>query len=245
MKIFQKTEVFPGSEQSPREYAEAWFRAYAVGRFEEPVDELLQAACQGRGDFAFVDGDVTWMHISEECGGEYCLIGNAEGDDLLWTEASTDEEYAFLCGGVYDEAGYNIRGFNREGQHRNGTGYDEDGYDHEGTHRDDMPEPLPDELAVYDPTYSWCETVEDHKRNGRYDEALSVLDGCMRVEEHHSGGVAPWFYEQAAIIHRKRNDLPSELAVLRRFARQPHGAGAKPPKLLGRLTKLETTLTHS
>ena len=245
MKIFQKTEVFPGSEQSPREHAEAWLRAYAVGRFDEPVDELLRAADNRQGGFAFVDGDVTWKHISEECGGEYCLVSAADGDDLLWAEASTDEEYAFLCGGVYDEEGYDILGFNADGQHRNGTSYDDDGYDQNSEHRDDKTGPLPDKITVYDPTYSWCETVEDHKRNGRYDEALAILDGCMQVEEHHSGGVAPWFYEQAAIIHRKRRDTVSELAVLRRFARQPHGAGAKPPKLLDRLAEIEATLTYS
>ena len=105
-----------------------------------------------------------------------------------------------------------------------------------GTH-----DPLPDELVAYDPPYDWCDIVKDHKRNGRYDEALAILDGCIRVEEFHTGGVAPWYYEQAAIIHRKRGDRDAELAVLHRFAAQPHAAGVKPPKLLERLAKLEAT----
>ena len=104
-----------------------------------------------------------------------------------------------------------------------------------GTH-----DPLPDELVAYDPPYEWCETVRDHKRSGRYDEALVILDGCMRVEESHSGGVAPWYYEQAAIVHRKRRDRDAELALLRRFAAQQHAPGATPPKLLERLAKLES-----
>ena len=108
-----------------------------------------------------------------------------------------------------------------------------------GTH-----DPIPEELVVYDPPYEWCEIVKDHKRNGRYDEALIILDGCMRVEEAHDGGVAPWYYEHAAIIHRKRSDRDAELAVLRRFAAQQHAPGATPPKLLERLAKLEAADTR-
>ena len=100
-------------------------------------------------------------------------------------------------------------------------------------------DPLPDELVAYDPPFDWCEIVKDHKRSGRYDEALDILDGCIRVEEAHSGGVAPWYYEQTAIIHRKRGDRNAEIAVLQRFAAQQHSPGAKPPKLLERLAKLQ------
>ena len=103
-----------------------------------------------------------------------------------------------------------------------------------GTHA-----PLPGELSAYDLPFEWCEAVKEHKRNGRYDEALDILDRCIRVEEAHSGGVAPWYYEQTAIIHRKSGDRDAEIAVLRRFAAQPHAAGASPPKLLERLAKLE------
>ncbi len=103
---------------------------------------------------------------------------------------------------------------------------------------------LPKELVAYDPPYEWCEIVEDHKRSGRYDEALVILDGCMRVEEAHCGGVAPWYYEQAAIIHRKRRDRDAELALLRRFAAQQHAPGATPPKLLERLAKLQAADTE-
>ena len=103
-----------------------------------------------------------------------------------------------------------------------------------GTHT-----PLPSELSAYDPPFEWCEAVKEHKRNGRYDEALAILDKCISVEEAHSGGVAPWYYEQTAIIHRKSGDRDAEIAVLRRFAAQPHAAGASPPKLLERLAKLE------
>ena len=238
MKVFQQTQVTYDPNQSPRAYAEEWFRAYAEERLEEPADELLRASASGYGDMVLVDHDVTWKQITEECGGEFVLVSIGE-HALLWTEPSPEDEQALHNKTDYDEDGYDICGFDTDWLHRNGTHYDDDGYDYEGRRREDKPEPLPDELAVYDPPYSWCETVEDHKRNGRYDEALTILDGCIQVEEFHGGGVAPWYYEQSAIIHRKRRDRASELAVLRRFARQPHAAGAKPPKLLERLTQLE------
>lgn len=101
------------------------------------------------------------------------------------------------------------------------------------------PPPLPDELVPYDPPYEWCDAIEGHKRNEQYDTALAILDKCILVEEFHTGEVAPWFYEQAAIIFRKIGDRDGEIAVLRRFAAQPHAAGALPPKLLARLSKLE------
>lgn len=78
-----------------------------------------------------------------------------------------------------------------------------------------------------------------HKRDGRYTEALAILEKCMRFEEAQHDGVTPWCYHQAAIINRKINDRDAELAVLRRFESQRHHAGALPPKLLDRLYKLE------
>ena len=101
-------------------------------------------------------------------------------------------------------------------------------------------DPLPEDIARHNPTYEWVGTVEGLKREQRYVDALAILDGCMAVEEAHVGGVAPWYYEQAAIIHRKQRDRAAELRVLRRFAAQPHAPGASPPKLLARLAKLES-----
>ncbi|MDE0495984.1 MAG: hypothetical protein OXH86_01390 [Acidimicrobiaceae bacterium] len=103
--------------------------------------------------------------------------------------------------------------------------------------------PLPADLARYDPTHEWVDSVTNLKRQERYDEALTILEGCMAAEEAHIGGVAPWYYEQAAIIHRKKKDRAAELGVLRRYAAQPHAPGALPPKLLARLAKLESAET--
>lgn len=99
---------------------------------------------------------------------------------------------------------------------------------------------LPDDRADYHPSALWCDTVASHKRDGRYAAALDILEKCMRFEEAQHGGVAPWCYQQAAIINRKIGDRGAELAVLRRFESQRHHAGALPPKLLDRLYRLES-----
>ena len=259
MKVCQQMQVAYDSEQSPRAFAEDWFRAYAAEWLEEPADELLEESARLYGDMVLVDRDDTWESIAVECGGEQVLV--AIGTDvLLWTEPDPDDEQALVFDDApedaqllgnerygYDSAGYDWFGFTVAGMHRNGTMLDDDGYNCHGFGVDGydrggfdrhINKPLPDELAMYDPTHEWCETVTDHKRNGRYDEALGILDGCIQVDEL-LGGAAPWYYEQAAIIQRKRGDRDGELAVLRRFAAQRHGPGVKPPKLLERLAKLE------
>jgi hypothetical protein len=60
-------------------------------------------------------------------------------------------------------------------------------------------------------------------------EAQSVADGC---------GVAPWYYEQLAIVYRKLGRRDDEICILQRFAMQRHARGTLPPKLLARLAKL-------
>ena len=140
----------------------------------------------------------------------------------------------------YDKQGYDRAGFDQRKKHRNNTPYDFTGFDSEGIYRQDAP--LPNEPKSYIPAHEWCDTIREYKRQKRHEEALTILEFCMQTEEAHGGNVAPWFYEQAAIIHRKNQNKPAELEVLRRFARQPHAPGATPPKLLLRLSKLEATL---
>ena len=101
--------------------------------------------------------------------------------------------------------------------------------------------PLSDDVIAWDPPTLWIEIVKEYKRAKEHSEALVLLDKCMRTLEAHDGGVAPWYYEQAAIIHRKCGDREAEVGVLRRFAAQQHAPGASPPKLLERLAKLEAT----
>jgi len=79
------------------------------------------------------------------------------------------------------------------------------------------------------------------KRRGALAEALELLYALVDAVEEEAAktgvGVAPWYYEQAAIVSRKLRDADGEIAILERFAAQPHAPGAQPPVLLERLAK--------
>lgn len=88
----------------------------------------------------------------------------------------------------------------------------------------------------------WVEKVKDLKRDGKLDEALTLLNGLVGAVEHESKdngwGVAPWYYEQIAIICRKKSDLAGELAILQRYENQPAAPGSGAPKMAARLRKV-------
>jgi hypothetical protein len=89
----------------------------------------------------------------------------------------------------------------------------------------------------------YVDQVKQLRRNGAETEAealLLELVGATEKEALVEGwGVAPWYYEQLAIIYRKRRDAASEVAVLERFANQKHAPGTQPPQLLERLKKAQ------
>jgi len=88
-------------------------------------------------------------------------------------------------------------------------------------------------------TYS--EEVKTLRRHGHDDSAETLLLELLEVVEAEAAaknwGVAPWYYEQLAIIYRKRKDPRAEVAVLERYAAAPHAPGAGPGKLHERLEK--------
>jgi hypothetical protein len=88
---------------------------------------------------------------------------------------------------------------------------------------------------------SYVDEVKTLRRDGRDESAELLLLELLDVNEaeaaHEGWGVAPWYYEQLAIIYRQRKDPVAEVAVLERFAAMPHAPGASPPKLLDRLKK--------
>lgn len=89
---------------------------------------------------------------------------------------------------------------------------------------------------------TYVDEVRRLKRAGQFDEAERLL--CRLVEATEADaranrwGVAPWYYEQLAIIYAKRKQPAAELLILERYERQPKAPGVGPSKLAARLTRL-------
>jgi hypothetical protein len=78
------------------------------------------------------------------------------------------------------------------------------------------------------------------------EKALLDLVQMTETESRANGwGVAPAWYEELAILYRKRKDYLAEVAVLERFANQRHASGVKPPQLLERLDKARALVAES
>jgi len=92
----------------------------------------------------------------------------------------------------------------------------------------------------------YVEAITSLKRKGRYDDAesllLMLLDATEEEDCVEHMGVAPWYYEQLAIIYRKQLRYADEITVLERFAKQRHAPGVQPPKLIERLSKAKGLL---
>lgn len=88
----------------------------------------------------------------------------------------------------------------------------------------------------------YVETVNQLKREDRYEDAIALLLRLVDATEEESAtervGVAPWYYEQLAIMYRKQGEREAEVAILQRFAQQEHAPGQKPAKLMLRLEGL-------
>jgi hypothetical protein len=83
--------------------------------------------------------------------------------------------------------------------------------------------------------------VKTLRRHGHDDSAeellLELLEAVEAEAYAREWGVAPWYYEQLAVIYRKRKDAPAEVAVLERYAAARHAPGVGPEKLRQRLDK--------
>ena len=83
--------------------------------------------------------------------------------------------------------------------------------------------------------------VRAMKRGNKFPEVERLLLRLIEATEAESRlmgwGVAPWYYEQLALVNRKQKNYPAEVRVLERFASQRHAPGAKPPRLIQRLEK--------
>jgi hypothetical protein len=96
----------------------------------------------------------------------------------------------------------------------------------------------------------YVEAVKELRREGSAEEAehlLLELVDATEAEARAQGsgwGVAPWYYEQLAILYRRQGSPEKEVAILERFAAQPHAPGASPPKLQARLKKAKARLSR-
>jgi hypothetical protein len=92
----------------------------------------------------------------------------------------------------------------------------------------------------------YVEDVRELRRSDKNEAAERLLLELVDATEEESRvlgiDVAPWYYEQLAIIYRKRKDFVAEVAILERYANQPHAPGAGPAKLSHRLTKARDLL---
>ena len=85
------------------------------------------------------------------------------------------------------------------------------------------------------------EPIKQLKREGKLDEALALCYQAIEGAEADRDGrePAPWYTEQAAIIHRKRGERDEEVAVLRRWVEacpSARRAGSRIQERLGKLT---------
>ena len=78
-------------------------------------------------------------------------------------------------------------------------------------------------------------------------ELLLKLIGETEAEAkaHRAGwGVAPWYYEQLAILYRKEKRHVDEVEILERFESQPKAPGVGPGRLAARLVKARRLEMH-
>jgi tetratricopeptide (TPR) repeat protein len=80
--------------------------------------------------------------------------------------------------------------------------------------------PIEPPQAPNSPLYlTLVEPIKELKREGQLDQALELCYRAIDSAERDRNGrePAPWYTEQAAIIHRKQGDREKEIAVLQRW----------------------------
>ena len=86
----------------------------------------------------------------------------------------------------------------------------------------------------------YVDDVKNLKRQGKLVEVEALLLALIDVMETETKVnktiVSPWYYEQLAIMYRERKDYSAEVAILERYAKQPHIPKAT---LLERLQKAQ------
>lgn len=85
------------------------------------------------------------------------------------------------------------------------------------------------------------EPIKQLKRDGRLEEALSLCHAAIEAAEGDRGGrePAPWYTEQAAIIHRKLGQRDEEIAVLTRWMAAAPPERREGSRIATRLAKIK------
>lgn len=85
------------------------------------------------------------------------------------------------------------------------------------------------------------DAVKQAKRSGNLANAenllLKELDRQEMASAENGHGVAPWYYEQLAIVYLRQKRYADELKILERYDQQIKSPGARPAKLKERLLK--------
>ena len=93
---------------------------------------------------------------------------------------------------------------------------------------------------------TYVKDVNELKKSGKIDDAerllLRLVEATEKASKSKGEGVAPWYYEELAIIYRKKKEYDKEVYILKRFAKQTHARGVKPKQLLDRLEKAKALL---
>lgn len=87
----------------------------------------------------------------------------------------------------------------------------------------------------------YVDAIAQMKAEKRHVEAVALLlrlvDAIEQESKISGHGVAPWAYEELAIIHRKEDRLTDEIAILERYFQQKQAPGATPARLEKRLER--------
>lgn len=91
---------------------------------------------------------------------------------------------------------------------------------------------------------TYVEEIKQLKRENRLDDAIIILKKIVEAVEHESKikrwGVPPWYYEQLAIIYRKKKESDKEYLILKRYANiQYKNNYSSEDDLIKRLRKIE------
>jgi hypothetical protein len=87
----------------------------------------------------------------------------------------------------------------------------------------------------------YIEDVKQLKKEKNHTEAISLLTKLVDATEKESSvsgsDIAPWYYEQLAIIYRKEKLINEEIEILERYEQKTKVLRDKPSKLQSRLVK--------